>query len=311
MAGKSAGGTATAGQTTYSQRLYGTFLRSEALRGYTLISPTMIVMFIALAAPLILLVAYSLWTQTSPIVIDRTVTFDRYAEVFSRENYQILFIRTLTISGLVTLATVLIAYPIAYYVAFHVERTKFLWLVLLTIPFWTSYLLRIFAWRIILGYEGVINGTLIQLGIISESAPLDLLYNRTAVVIALAHAYAAFAVLPIYVSLEKIDRSLLEAADDLGDGPWRRFWRITFPLSLPGVIAAAVVIFVPTTGDYVTPILIGGGSSTMLANIIQLQFQKVNNWPLGAALALSSLAAVGIVVVFFITALRLAVSRIK
>ena len=156
-----------------------------------------------------------------------------------------------------TLVTVLLAYPMAYFVAFRVERTKFLWLILLTIPFWTSYLLRVFAWKIILGYNGVINSGLMALGIIHQ--PLEfLLYKPIAVVVTLAHAWAPFAILPIYVSLEKIDRSLLEAAADLGDGPVRRFFRITLPLSLPGVIGAAVLIFVPTTGDYVTPALVGG-----------------------------------------------------
>jgi spermidine/putrescine transport system permease protein len=210
----------------------------------------------------------------------------------------------------VTLVTVATAYPMAYFVAFRVRRAKFLWLVALTVPFWTSYLLRVFAWKVILGYNGVINSGLISLGLISE--PLQfLLYNPTAVVITLAHAYAAFAILPIYVSLEKLDRSLLEAAADLGDGPLRRFLRVTLPLSLPGIIGAALVIFVPTTGDYVTPSLVGGSDGVMIANIIEVQFGKVNNWPFGAALAISSMAAVAVISVAAIRAARLAVARIR
>ena len=228
----------------------------------------------------------------------------------TREGYRTLFFRSVAISSLVTLATVALAYPMAYFVAFRVTRAKFIWLLLLTIPFWTSYLLRVFAWKVILGYNGVINSGLIGLGLISQ--PLEfLLYNPTAVVVTLAHAYAAFAILPIYVSLEKIDRSLLEAAADLGDGPWRRFWRVTFPLSLPGVIGAAVLIFVPTTGDYVTPTLVGGSDGVMIANIIQVQFGRVNNWPLGAALAIASMAAVAALSVIVIQALRLATARIR
>src|SRR6202008_4806990 len=150
----------------------------------------------------------------------------------------------------VPFVTVPLAYPMAYFVAFRVEKSKFIWLILLTIPFWTSYLLRVFAWKVILGYNGVINSGLMDLGLIRE--PLQfLLYNPVAVVVTLAHAWAAFAILPIYVSLEKIDRSLLEAAADLGDNAVRRFLRITLPLSLPGVIGAAILIFVPTTGDFV------------------------------------------------------------
>jgi spermidine/putrescine transport system permease protein len=129
--------------------------------------------------------------------------------------------------------------------------------------------------------------------------------------VTLAHAWAPFAILPIYVSLEKIDRSLLEAAADLGDGTLRRFFRITLPLSLPGVIAAAVVIFVPTTGDYVTPSLVGGSDGMMIANVIEVQFDKVGNWPLGAALAMASMAAVGVVTLLFVSALRAAAGKIR
>jgi spermidine/putrescine transport system permease protein len=263
-----------------------------------------------MAAPMALLAAYSFWTQDG-LVIDRTFTFDRYVEAFSRAAYRELFYRSLYISSLVTAVTVLLAYPMAYFVAFRVSpRTKFVWLILLTIPFWTSYLLRVFAWKIILGYNGVINSGLMALDIIHR--PLEfLLYNTTAVVVTLAHAWAAFAILPIYVSLEKIDRSLLEAAADLGDGPVRRFLRITLPLSLPGVIGAAVLIFVPTTGDYVTPALVGGSDGVMIANVIEVQFAKIGNWPMGAALAMAGMAAVGLVTLLSVQAVRLAVSRTR
>jgi len=131
------------------------------------------------------------------------------------------------------------------------------------------------------------------------------------VVVTLAHAYAAFAILPIYVSLEKIDRSLLEAAADLGDGAVRRFLRVTLPLSLPGIIGAAVLIFVPTTGDYVTPSLVGGSNGVMIANIIEVQFDKVGNWPLGAALAMASMATVAVLTLLFVSAVRAATGRIR
>jgi spermidine/putrescine transport system permease protein len=285
------------------------FRRSEAARGFLLISPTMAVLLFALAAPMTLLVLYSFWTENG-LVLDTHPSLTQYAAVATREGYRTLFFRSVSISSLVTLVTVALAYPMAYFVAFRVTRAKFIWLLLLTIPFWTSYLLRVFAWKVILGYNGVINSGLISLGLISQ--PLEfLLYNPTAVVVTLAHAYAAFAILPIYVSLEKIDRSLLEAAADLGDGPLRRFARVTFPLSLPGVIGAAVLIFVPTTGDYVTPTLVGGSDGVMIANIIQVQFGRVNNWPLGAALAIASMAAVAAISVIVIQAMRLATARIR
>jgi spermidine/putrescine transport system permease protein len=283
--------------------------RSEAARGYLLLSPAMALLLFTLAAPIALLVLYSFWSQNG-LVLDTNPTLAQYVAIVSREGYRTLFLRSIAISSLVTLVTVALAYPMAYFVAFRVRRAKFVWLLLLTIPFWTSYLLRVFAWKVILGFDGVINSALISLGVISQ--PLEfLLYNPTAVVVTLAHAYAAFAILPIYVSLEKIDRSLLEAAADLGDGPLRRFLRVTLPLSLPGVLGAAVLIFVPTTGDYVTPTLVGGSEGVMIANIIQVQFGRVNNWPLGAALAIGSMAAVAVIAVSFIQAARLAVARIR
>jgi spermidine/putrescine transport system permease protein len=282
---------------------------SQTARGYALLSPTTAVLLFALAAPIALLLLYSFWTENG-LVLDTHPTFTQYATVLTREGYRVLFFRSIAISSLVTVVAVVLAYPMAYFVAFRVTYAKFIWLLLLTIPFWTSYLLRVFAWKVILGYNGVINTGLISLGLISQ--PLEfLLYNPTAIVVTMTHAYAAFAILPIYVSLEKIDRSLLEASADLGDGPIRRFWRVTLPLSLPGVIGAAVLIFVPTTGDYVTPTLVGGSDGVMIANIIQVQFDRVNNWPLGAALAICSMAGVAAIAIFVIQAARLSVARIR
>ena len=289
--------------------LFGHISRSEASRGYALLAPALIVLALLLAAPMALLFLYSLWTQNG-LILDTTPTLARYGEILTREGYLVLFLRSLGISAIVTVLTVALAYPMAYFVAFKAGRAKFVWLLLISIPFWTSYLLRVFAWKVILGFNGLINSGLIGLGLISE--PLEfLLYNPTAVVLTLVHTYAAFAILPIYVSLEKIDRSLLEAAADLGDGPLRRFLRITLPLSLPGVIGAAVLVFVPVTGDYVTPSLVGGTGGVMISSIIQVQFARTGNWPLGAALAVASMAAVAVLAGLTVQALRLAVARIK
>ena len=271
--------------------------------GYALLAPTLAVMGLALAAPLLLMAITSLKSQ-SGISFSEGWTLSHYGEVLGRASYRSLFLRSVLISGAVTLVTVALAYPMAYFVAFHARR-KFIWLVALTIPFWTSYLLRVFAWKIILGFNGVINSGLMRLHLIDQ--PLEfLLYNPFAVVVTLAHAWAAFAILPIYVSLEKIDRSLLEAASDLGDSRFRRFLRVTLPLSMPGVIGAAILIFVPTTGDFVTPQLVGGTKGTMIANIIEVQFNAVGNWPLGAALSLVSMAMVGVIASLFVAAARAA-----
>jgi len=276
--------------------------------GYSLLAPTLVIMGLALAAPLILMAVTSLKSQ-SGISFSQGWTLAQYGDVLGRASYRRLFLRSVLISGAVTLATVALAYPIAYFVAFHARR-KFIWLVALTIPFWTSYLLRVFAWKIILGFNGVINSGLMRLHLIGQ--PLEfLLYNPFAVVVALAHAWAAFAILPIYVSLEKIDRSLLEAASDLGDSALRRFLRVTLPLSMPGVIGAAILIFVPTTGDFVTPELVGGPTGTMIANVIEVQFNGVGNWPLGAALSMVSMAMVGVIAGLFVASARAAMKAAR
>ena len=294
-----------------SQRLRGLrgrLSRSEAWFGYLLAAPALVVIIAALATPIALLVLYSFWTQDY-VTVDTTLTLDNYRTIAERPIYVTVMLRSIAISGLVTLLTVLLAYPLAYYVAMDVKRHKMMWLILITLPFWTSYLLRVFAWKIILGYNGAINSGLISLGVLSE--PLGfLLYNPSAVVITLTHAWAAFAILPIYVSLEKIDRSLLEAATDLGDGPVMRFLRVTLPLSLPGVIAASVLIFIPTVGDYVTPTLVGGTDGYMIANAIQFQFARGNNWPLGAALSLTSMVLVTFIVLVYVSVVRRATARI-
>ena len=276
--------------------------------GYTLLAPTLVVMGLALAAPLALMAITSLKNQ-SGLTFAQGWTLAQYADVLGRASYRSLFLRSVLISSTVTAVTVALAYPMAYFVAFH-ARHKFVWLVALTIPFWTSYLLRVFAWKIILGFNGVINSGLMRLHLIDQ--PLEfLLYNPFAVVVTLAHAWAAFAILPIYVSLEKIDRSLLEAASDLGDSALHRFLRITLPLSMPGVIGAAILIFVPTTGDFVTPQLVGGAKGTMIANLIEVQFNAAGNWPLGAALSLVSMAMVGVLAGLFVAAARAATRSVR
>ena len=273
-------------------------LNQSARRGYALISPPLIYSLVMLAAPLTLVVLLSLWSQNY-LELDRTFTLDNYIEATTEPLYQLLLGRSLIISGIVTVCTVILAYPIAYYVAMFGGKAKPLLLLLITIPFWTSYLIRIFLWKVILGYNGIINGSLLGLGIIEE--PLTfILYNANAVVLTLAHAWAPFAILPIYVSLTKIDNSLLEAARDLGDNAFQRFIKVTLPLSMPGVIAATLVVFIPTVGDYVTPKLLGGTDGLMIANMIQVQFGKANNAPLGSAIAVLSMVTVGFISIGFV-----------
>lgn len=276
--------------------------RSETARGYSLLSPSLLFLALAILIPFGILVVMSFWTAQG-FDFDTSFSTANYERFAERPIYGALLSRSLWISSMVTFFTVMLCYPMAYYVAFHVHRHKMLWIVLMTLPFWTSYLLRVFAWKVVLGYEGVINSALMSFGLIE--APLEfLLYSQQAVIITLAHAWAAFAILPLYVSLEKIDKSLLEAATDLGDGPARRFFRVTLPLSLPGVISASLLIFIPTTGDYITPALLGGPDGAMIGNLIQKQFGPINNWPMGAALSIILMLCIaGISLVFILLTL--------
>ncbi|RLL71043.1 ABC transporter permease [Paenirhodobacter hankyongi] len=272
--------------------------RSEAVNGYLMISPTLIYAILLLAAPLVTLVAYSFFTDGYLVVIPEFTTAN-YSQAWSDPIFRAILTRSVIVSALVTLVTVVLAFPIAYFISFHVPATKkSRWLFLITIPFWTSYLIRVFQWKVILNYNGVINSILTGLGITDH--PLQMLNSIGAISITLAHAYAPFAILPIFVSLEKIDRSLLEAGLDLGENRLMTFWRVTLPLAMPGVIGAVMIVFIPTIGDYVTPELIGGGKLPMVANVIYQQLLKIDNKPLGSAMAISAMLVVAAVALLFL-----------
>lgn len=273
-------------------------MKPETKKGWRLLSTPFIFSILLLAAPITMMFLLSFWTQDY-LVLDRTFTLNNYIEAATQPVYQLLFTRSLLISLTATFFTVLLAFPMAYFISFHGGNRKALWLFLITIPFWTSYLIRMFLWKVILGYNGVLNSLLLWLEMITEPVTF-LLYNANAVVIALTHGWAPFAILPIYVSLEKIDRSLLEASKDLGDNAIQQFFRVILPLSAPGVIGAALIIFIPTVGDYITPKLVGGTDGLMIANMIQVQFSKANNAPLAAALSMSSLMIVSFIAIVFV-----------
>lgn len=272
---------------------------TEGGRGLLLISPPFFYALALMAVPLGAIVLFSFWTQDF-MDVDTTFTLNNYREIVEKPIYGTLLQRSLYVSACVTLVTVVLAFPVAYFVSFHVRpERKSLWLFLITIPFWTSYLIRVFLWKVILGYNGVINSGLVKMGVIDE--PLTfILYNVNAVIITLAHAFAPFAILPIFVALEKIDRSLLEASQDLGESKVMTFFRVTLPLSMPGLVAAVLIVFIPTIGDYVTPELMGGAGGKLIANMIQTQFLALNNAPLGAALAVVAMVSVTAISLAFV-----------
>jgi spermidine/putrescine transport system permease protein len=217
-------------------------------------------------------------------------TLEQYRTLLGKSAYLRLFGTSVLMALVVAVTATVLAFPLAYFLAFRAGRRAGLLLALLLIPFWTSFLLRVMAWKVMLGSNGVINSFLQYTGLVRE--PLEfLLYNRFAVVITLVYVWTPFVALPILAGLQRIDRTLFEAAADLGSTRWRRFWRITLPLSVPGVLAGFFMCFIPTVGEYVTPLLVGGSAGSMYGNLIQDFFTKAANWPLGAAMSLVMLAA--------------------
>lgn len=272
---------------------------SESAQGLRIVAPPFIYALLMLAVPLLTIFAFSFFKDGYQTII-REFTFENYRAVWADPIFRTLMLRSLLVAGMVTVVTVALAFPVAYFLSFVVRPDhKSMWLFLITIPFWTSYLIRVFLWKVILGHNGVINSGLMSLGLIDQ--PLTfLLYNTGSIITTLAHAYAPFAILPIYVALEKIDRSLLEAGRDLGESRLMTFWRVTLPLAMPGVLAAVLIVFIPTIGDYVTPTIIGGGKIPMVANLIQAQMLDIDNKPLGSAIAVTAMLIVTVLALVFL-----------
>ena len=248
--------------------------------------------------PLVLIAVISLRPDlrgglTSPF----TPTLAQYQLLTEKANYFRLLGTSIGVAFVVAATATVLAFPVSYFLAFKAGNRAGLYLALLLIPFWTSFLLRVMAWKVMLGSNGVINSLLLSAGAITE--PLQfLLYNRFAVIVTLVYVWIPFVTLPILAALQRIDRSLFEAAADLGSTPLRRFWRITLPLAVPGVLAGFFMCFIPTVGEYVTPLLVGGSAGSMYGNLIQDFFGKAANWPLGAAMSLIMLAGTLAVVSF-------------
>lgn len=259
-------------------------------RLWALAGPSVFWLCAFLLAPLLLLTAYSFRAGMSGAFFkDWDPTLENYRILFATPTFLELLAVSTAIALVVALTATALAYPVAYYVVFRARARAGIYIVLLLIPFWISYLLRVMAWKLILGSSGGVNALLLSLGLVQE--PISIFfYSRFAVVITLIYVWIPFVTLPILATLYRIDRSVLEAAASLGATPAQRFWRVTLPLSRPGLIAGAVMVFIPTVGEYVTPLLVGGSTGAMYGNIIQDFFGRSANWPLGAALAVVMLA---------------------
>ncbi|MGA8409156.1 MAG: ABC transporter permease [Candidatus Acidiferrales bacterium] len=246
--------------------------------------PPLLWVTVFLLVPYVILFCYSFWSVSSLQVIVHTWTLQNYVQLVRNPIYLEVLFRSMRIAGGVTLCALLLGYPLAYYLSFHAAKRKDLLYQLVIIPLWASYLVRGYAWKTILGSDGVLNGLLQYLHITHRPVEF-LLYSPFAVIITLTHIYTPFTLLPIYASLEHIPRNLVEASHDLGASPWSTFRRVILPLSLPGLLAGATFAFVLTLGDFLAPLLVGGPSGIMISNIVVSLFGAAYNWPLGAAIS--------------------------
>jgi spermidine/putrescine transport system permease protein len=253
---------------------------------FWLLAPARLWMACLFAGPLLVIVSYSLLTRGSYGGVESPWTLENFSRLFDAVYLTILF-RSLLLASAATLICVLLGFPLALFIARSGDR-KNLYLQLVMLPFWTSFLVRTYAWMFLLRDTGLLNSVLLSAGVIRE--PLPLLYNAGAVLLGLVHAYLPFMVLPLYASIERIDPALLEAAADLGARPWSMLFRVVIPLAGPGITAGSVLVFIPCVGAYLTPDLLGGGKAIMVGNLIQNQFTTARDWPFGSAVSIALMA---------------------
>jgi spermidine/putrescine transport system permease protein len=239
-------------------------------------------------APLAIILAYSLMTRGTYGGMSPPWTTESYQR-FADPIYLSILWRSFWIAAVSAALCLVLGFPLALFISRSGKR-KDLYLSLVILPFWTSFLVRTYAWMFLLRDTGLINTLLQKLGIIHD--PLPLLYNNGAVILGLVYGYLPFAVLPLYATLERLDRNLLEAAADLGAKPWAALIRVVIPLCAPGIRAGAILVFIPCLGAYLTPDLLGGGKTVMIGNLIQNQFTSARDWPFGSAISLALMAIV-------------------
>jgi spermidine/putrescine transport system permease protein len=216
--------------------------------------------------------------------------YDLFDNLVFNAGYLKIIFRSLWISIISVVASLLVGFPVAYYIAMQNTERRNLLILLITIPFWTNLLIRTYSWILVLRDTGLINSTLMSLGIIDE--PITLLYTEGAIVLGLVYTYVPFMILPIYASLERLDIRLIEACRDLYSTKWDALRYVVFPLAKPGIIAGSILVFIPSIGAFIAPELLGGGKNLMLGSLVQLQFSSGRNWPFGSALAVVIMSVV-------------------
>ena len=255
-----------------------------------LVGPSALYLTLFFAIPLLIVLVYSFLTRGAYGQIVWKFTLENYVRVIDPLYFSILW-RSVVIAGINTVLCLLFSYPFAYAIARKENvRTRGFLMILVMIPFWTNFLVRTYAWRVILGADGPLNGLLMAIGIIRE--PLPLIFNDGAVMVGLVYGYMPFMVLPLYAAIERIDFSLVEAAHDLYANGNAAFWRVVLPLSMPGVLAGSILVFIPSLGTFVTTDMLGGSKSVMIGNLIQGQFLTARDWPFGSAFSVILMVAV-------------------
>ena len=257
-----------------------TIRENPRAQGFFLMSPTNIYLFILIVLPLILVTGLSFLSRGTYGQIEFKLNFSNYARLFDPLYAKVLAFSLLVGFG-TTVICLLVGYPLAYFIARAPSRQRSLLLFLILLPFWTNFIIRIYAWMTILRSGGLLDSLMQWLHL--TQAPLNILYTPTAVMIGMVYEFLPFMVLPLYTSLEKIENSLLEAAADLGAPPWKAFLRVTLPLSVPGMIAGTILTFIPSMGMFVVPDILGGAKTILIGNVIRNQFLTARDWPFGAA----------------------------
>lgn len=257
------------------------------------LAPAAALMLVTVAAPALIIAAYSLLSRGAYGGVHLPFTVENFTRLFD-PLYGAILLRSFWIAAVATAICLVLGFPLALFIARSGAR-KNLYLMLVILPFWTSFLIRLYAWMFLLRDTGLINTLLLAAHIIS--APLPMLYNDGAVVLGLVYGFLPFTVLPLYATLERLDANLLEAAADLGSKPWDTLWRVTVPLCAPGIRAGAILVFVPCLGTYLTSDLLGGSKTILIGNLVQNQFTTSRDWPFGAAASIA-LMAVGMLLLF-------------
>ena len=251
------------------------------------LGPGLVYVTLFMAIPLAMVLAYAFFQRGRFGGVKLQFTLENFARVLDPVYLGVIG-NSLLIAGITTILALLLGYPTAYGISRLPHQWRTVAIVMVVLPFWSNFLIRTYAWIVLLNSEGPINTALVNLGVIG--APLDLLYNRGAVVAGLLYAYLPLVILPVYAAIERVDPQLQEAARNLGASRARTFWDVTLPLTLPGTMIGAIFVFVPSLGNFVVPELLGGGKTVMVGNLIRDQFLEARNWPFGAVLALSVVA---------------------